>query len=164
MRSHQILYTAHRRQSVVASGGGAAAAIEGPDGDTADLASRDTAGAAATAAAGSAADVESWFPYDPYALPTSAPYIHRLYRQWGSDEARDELSESSESEDDRDEFDFLAGNGSGSFGGSGSSPLTIPSFKRGRRRHCGPHTPTFGIGFDSSTPASPMADGIRKRK
>lgn len=81
---------------------------------------------ASTSAVTTTSVLESFFPFDPYKLESSASFIEPLYREW-SEVAPDEDRDSSSSEEDDDEADDARRNESG--GG-----LAIPGSKpRGRK-------------------------------
>lgn len=84
----------------------------------------------ASAAVTTSSVLESFFPFDPYKLESSASFIEPLYREWSEvapDEDGDDSSEE-ETDDDEDEADDARRNESGVGGG-----LAIPGSNRKAR-------------------------------
>lgn len=48
------------------------------------------------------ADLNTFFPFDPYKLPKSSPYIDGVYREWSSVAIADDEDEDDEDEDNED--------------------------------------------------------------
>ncbi len=66
--------------------------------------SKSQASSTATAAVSTSSVMESFFPFDPYKLESSASFIEPLYREWSEVAPEEDGSDSSEDEtDDEDE-------------------------------------------------------------
>jgi RNA polymerase I-specific transcription initiation factor RRN3 len=90
------------------------------------------------------AELNTFFPFDPYRLPRSAVFIRDVYREWSS-VAIDNESDDEESDEEEEEMDQ-------GFGVPSSSPteqgafLAIP-----RRNHCHPTRSEVGQGNGDDT-------------
>jgi RNA polymerase I-specific transcription initiation factor RRN3 len=77
------------------------------------------------------AELTAFFPFDPYHLPRSAPYIRGVYRDWASvaiggedDDDDDDDEEEEDDEEGGEEMEDEAGRELGtSFGGMSISPM-----------------------------------------
>jgi len=49
-------------------------------------------------------ELETFFPFDPYRLRQSAPFMERIYQEWENDEEEDE-DEDEDEDDDEEEYD-----------------------------------------------------------
>lgn len=79
---------------------------------------------------GAEQELHSFFPFDPYALPLSSPFVQSIYRDWAMVAIDDEEDDDDEGEEDEDNDDDAAGDPSqdptaalgASFGGMSISP------------------------------------------
>ncbi|SJX61457.1 related to RRN3-RNA polymerase I specific transcription factor [Sporisorium reilianum f. sp. reilianum] len=85
--------------------------------------------ATAAAAVTTASVLESFFPFDPYKLESSASFIEPLYREWAHVAPDEDGADSSEEEDDSDDADDVRRNETGAGAG-----VAIPGSQVGARK------------------------------